>query len=163
MAHPLILPAVGASLILALAGGIKLGESTVSMINPIHFQGPAIHPRDRGAAIDERQLRDAEPSFASLYGWDQGRHARAEDCGGCEAVAARDAYARLYEPEVTVHRAMVERWDDPSPIVGAETDGAESEIETRDFDAELEQRVARYAYYDIETPAAVGETESDSE
>ena len=53
-------------------------------INPIHFQGPAVHPRDRGAAIDESQPA-ARPRATriAVYGWDQGYAARAADCDDC--------------------------------------------------------------------------------
>ena len=159
MAHPFTFPAVAASLMLALAGGIQLGESTIGMINPVHFQGPAVHPRDRGAAIDERQLRAAQPSFASLYGWNEGNSARVDDCGNCEAIVARDSYAEFYEPEVTVHRATIQSWDEPSDEEPREGQDDRSEIQIRDFEAELKQRVARYAYYEIETPEV---SEADS-
>ncbi|MGZ8997546.1 MAG: hypothetical protein ACXW2T_01685, partial [Allosphingosinicella sp.] len=99
-----------------------------------------------------------------LYGWDQGRSAKVEDCGGCEAVAARDTYARMDGPEVTVHRATTQSWDESGESEQAEILDDQSEIEIRHFEAELEQRVARYAYYEIETPEAVDEEPaSDSE
>ena len=158
MAHPLTLPAVGASLFLALLGGMQLGQSTVRMINPVHFQGPAIHPRDRGAAIDEQQVRSTAPSFASLYGWDRGRSARIEDCGDCEALTARDAYRDTYaeyvEP-VRIHRGAIETLSEPEAVY--ERTAPLEDPDVHDFDAELKQRVARDAYYEIETPVEVVE------
>lgn len=149
MSNFITLPALGASLLVAVAGGIQLGESTIGLINPVYFQGPAIHPRDRGAAIDESQLRPAaEPGFASLYGWDEGRSARLEDCGDCEAIAARDAFA--YEPEVRVHRATIDEWDQPAAEESYQGRGGPDEIQIRDLESELKDRVVRYAYYEIE-------------
>ncbi|MGZ8283482.1 MAG: hypothetical protein ACXWUN_11125 [Allosphingosinicella sp.] len=90
---------MGASLLAAVATGIHLGESAVSMINPVYYEGPALHPRERGAAIDESMLSAARPAAPQLYGWEQGYAQRAADCGGdCGAPAARDAQA--YSAEV---------------------------------------------------------------
>jgi hypothetical protein len=154
MAGSSTLPILGASLLLAVAGGIQLGESAIDMINPIHFQGPAIHPRDRGAAIEETRLRPAEPAFASLYGWDEGNSARAGDCDGCEAVVARDLYADAYtyaEP-VVVHRAVAQDWQESVPTVEGKEDGGTSGVGLYDYDYDVErkERIERYAYYPIE-------------
>jgi len=91
MLKPYALPVIGAALFVAVVGGIQLGNSAISGINPIHFQGAAVHPRDRGAIVSEpapaeglsRQL----PTYDQLYGWDEGQAARAAAfCAGCEAV-----------------------------------------------------------------------------
>ena len=161
MNNMLTLPALGASILVAVAGGVQLGESTVGMINPIHFQGPAVHPRDRGAAIEEAQIRPAQASFGSLYGWDQGRSAMLQDCGDCEALAARDAYAEFHEPEVRVHRATIEEWEQPAASDEHQGMGGPDEIEIRDLDAELRARVARYAYYEIQEPEVAEEAEAE--
>jgi len=162
MNHLLTLPALGASILVAVAGGVHLGESTVGMINPVHFQGPAIHPRDRGAAVDEAQIRPAEASFGSLYGWDQGRSALIEDCGGCDALTARDSFVELQEP-VRVHRATVEEWEETTEFDPHQGMGGPDEIRICDLDAELKARVTRYAYYEIQAPeqaeAGAGEAE----
>jgi hypothetical protein len=93
------LPALGALLVAAAAFGVHLGESAVAEINPAHFRGPAIHPRDRGAIVDEAAVTPAGPRFAALYGWAEGNRARAEDCIDCEALRARDAdRAAVYVP-----------------------------------------------------------------
>ena len=94
MINPFTLPAVGTALAVAIVTGIHLGESSIGLINPIYFQGPALHPRERGVAIDETRASPAQPSYAQLYGWEEGDAARAVDCGDCEAIRARDAYAR---------------------------------------------------------------------
>ena len=143
-------PALGASILLAVAGGIQLGESTIGMINPVHFQGAAIHPRDRGAAVDERALRPSEPSFASLYGWDEGRVALTSDCVDCDMLAARDSYAEPYAPAVSIYRGMAQAWEEP--VLAREADdGVGGPVEdVSEYDADLKERVARYAYYEIE-------------
>ena len=94
MLNPFSWPVVGASLLGAVVAGLHLGQSSVGLINPIYYQAPPLHPRLRGAAIDESTLsRTPEPAYAQLYGWEQGHAARAADCGNCEALRARDAYA----------------------------------------------------------------------
>ena len=90
MTSPYALPVLGASILAAVAAGIHLGESAVASINPIYFQGPALHPRERGAAIDESRLALARAEAPPVYGWDQGYAARAADS---EGLAARDAHA----------------------------------------------------------------------
>ena len=90
MTSPYALPVLGVSILAAAAAGIHLGESAVASINPIYFQGPALHPRERGAAIDERSLALARAQAPQVYGWDQGYAARDVDR---EALAARDAQA----------------------------------------------------------------------
>jgi hypothetical protein len=73
-----------------VAFGIHLGESSIGLINPIYFQAPPLHPRERGAAIDESTLSQRTPDpYAGLYGWQQGQAALAADCGDC-AVRYRD-------------------------------------------------------------------------
>ena len=90
MLNPFTLPALGGALLGAVVLGIHLGESAVGLIDPIHFQGPAVHPRDRGAAIDETALSAPQRTpYHELYGWEEGRLARAADCGDCEALRAR--------------------------------------------------------------------------
>ena len=90
MTSPYALPVLGVSILAAAAAGIHLGESAVASINPIYFQGPALHPRERGAAIDERSLALARAPSPPVYGWDQGYAARDVDR---EALAARDTQA----------------------------------------------------------------------
>lgn len=150
MNNSFTLPALGATILLAVAGGIQLGESTIAMINPVHFQGAAVHPRDRGAAVDEHAVRPSEPSFASLYGWDEGQSARAADCVDCDMLAARDAYVENYAPAVSIYRGLAQEWEEPVLASDAD-DGVGGPIEeVSEFDRELKERVVRYAYYEIE-------------
>ena len=81
MLNPFTLPALGASVLVAIALGVHLGESSVGLINPIYFQGPPLHPRDRGAAIEEGSLHRSQTAYADLYGWEQGHAARAAGPG----------------------------------------------------------------------------------
>jgi hypothetical protein len=63
MTSPFALPVLGGSLLAAVALGIHLGESSIGQINPLYFQGPAVHPRDRGAVA-----RRVEPAGAGAPG-----------------------------------------------------------------------------------------------
>lgn len=128
MTNPFALPALGLSLLAATAVGIQLGESAIASINPIYLKGPPLHPRDRGAAIDERDVQLARaPAPAPLYGWEQGYAARAsacEDCGGPagdgevysavvpyfgDSPAARKPAEHREAAAVRVHRGSAER------------------------------------------------------
>lgn len=74
----------------AVAGGIRLGNSAIGDINPVHFRGAPVHPRDRGAAVPEPLPRPRAPAYASLYGWDEGRAAREAACVNCGPDRAVD-------------------------------------------------------------------------
>ncbi len=163
MKNASILPALGLLTAASMAFGLHLGESAVSEIDPVHYRGPAIHPKDRGAAIDPQELRETQrPQFASLYGWEEGNAARAENCGDCDALAARDAYAdggAAYDYSPAVEKAVAyleeaeEGWTE-----GDMTD----EDQWRDARAEDDEdsyavrtvRVERYAYYPVRAEEA---------
>ena len=87
------LPILGGSLLVAAAVGVQLGESSIGLINPIYFEEPPLHPRDRGAAIEERALQPARNGYAGLYGWEQGHAAIAAECFECGAPGARGEQA----------------------------------------------------------------------
>ena len=152
MIGPYTLPMLGASLLAAVTLGVHLGESSVGLIDPVHFQGPAIHPRDRGAAIDESRLPPRGPAYAELYGWEKGAAARAADCGDCEALRARAAYARDYSAEVPwfggpapPRRADVSETAEAAVVIVDEPAPEEAEA--------IKYPVERYAHY----PVAAGE------
>jgi hypothetical protein len=88
----LTLPAYGALLLAAAAFGVHFGQSAIEQINPIYFQGAAVHPRDRGAAVDGA-LQAQPVRFSDHYGWEEGQAARSADCVDCQALRARDQYA----------------------------------------------------------------------
>ena len=166
MVNPFTLPAVGTALAVAVVTGIHLGESSIGLINPIYFQGPALHPRERGVAIDETQVRPAQPSYAQLYGWEQGEAARAEDCGDCEAIRARDAYARDYSAEVPYFGGPTEP---PAPrerqIAAVEVHYGQAPpapVEAQ-APAEPQRPVVRYAHYPVSFEEAQLEPEAEPE
>ena len=158
MVNPFTLPALGGALLASVAIGVHLGESAIGQINPAYFKGPAIHPRDRGAAIDPNEVRQRPTLYSEHYGWEEGRAARAEDCGDCEALAARDAYARDYS-----YSAEVPYFGGPAEPVRAETvvePAVYFEEEEAPFEEEVvepEGPVVRYAHYPIEEQAPAAE------
>jgi hypothetical protein len=148
MGHPLKLPALGALAVAAGAFGLHLGESAVAGINPIHFQGAAVHPRDRGAAVADVPLAPIQSDFALAYGWDQGANARAEDCSGCAPAGTPQYYAR----NEAAHRSEVGPASAPAapPVRAARV---EAEAQPDAFTAQYAS-VDRYAHYDIEERVA---------
>ena len=147
MVSPYTLPILGGSLLAATALGIHLGESSVGLINPIYFQGPAVHPRDRGAAIDESRLPPRTPAYGELYGWESGSAARAADCGDCEALRARAAYARDYSAEIPYFGGPAE----PPAYTVADVEVHYGEAEAAPAAPVVPPKlpVVRYAYYPV--------------
>ena len=152
MQSPFTLPILGASLLAAVAFGVHLGESSIGLIKPIYFQDPPLHPRDRGAAIDEARLHRSPPATVALYGWEQGYSARAMDCRDCPGARARDTYA--YSARV--------------PYFGSRSELRAAVAEARDqlgerfaeVPEDLSPRysdVERYAYYPVSSEAAGAE------
>ena len=139
------LPAMCGSLLAAVAFGIHLGESSIGQINPIYFQGPAVHPRDRGAAIDESSLPPpARPAYRDLYGWDEGEAARTAECYGCGQARRRDAYA--YSAEVPYFGSRDEL---RTAVREVRDELGERFAEAPDQLAARNEPVLRYAYYPI--------------
>jgi hypothetical protein len=150
MGKRLTYSALGSAVLLAAAAGVLLGESAIDQINPLYFQGAAVHPRDRGAVFESR-LPPPAPRFADLYGWDEGRTARSSDCVDCEALTARDAFY-----ESGVRYAVVETDWRTQPVayaleVGPEPDPAPSR---EPADAAEPIDVALYAGFQIEEKPA---------
>lgn len=144
-------PAFGALVLAAVAFGVHLGESAIAQINPLHFQGAALHPRDRGVVVDGNALVENGPRFAQLYGWAEGAEARTADCFDCAALAARDAYRDGGSPRFAV---LETGWSGEIRPAAAEwlpeTYAAEpEEEEAKDYEAQRAE-VARYADYEIE-------------
>lgn len=102
MKKSLTASALAAMVIGAAALGIHLGESAIDQINPLYYQGAAVHPRDRGAAVDETLARPQAPRFAELYGWAEGQDARSAGCGDCAVRVAHSAY------QAGTHFAVIE-------------------------------------------------------
>jgi len=159
MTGPFALPVIGGSLLAAVVLGIHLGESSIGQINPIYFQGPAVHPRDRGAAIDESNLpAPARPAYRDLYGWDEGNAARAAECYNCGRNRARNAYA--YSAEVPYFGS---REDLRAAVREARDELGESFAEATDQVGARNAPVLRYAYYPIteEEAALSGSVDKD--
>jgi hypothetical protein len=142
MVNPSTLPALGGALLAAVVLGIHLGESAVGLIDPIHFQGPAVHPRDRGAAIDPNRVAPRRASYADLYGWEEGDAALTATCDGCGGPFGRAAYA--YSAEVPYFGGGVTA--EPEPAARYEPD---PKPEPREAWAAREEPVARYAHYPV--------------
>jgi len=140
---------LGGAALVAAAAGLYLGESAIDQINPVYFQGAAVHPRDRGAALEETLLAQG-PRFADHYGWEDGQAARTADCDGCAAVAARDSYAQfaVIEPAWPVEAQPAAYYVVEQPAQAAPEEQAASAQP-----AELE----RYAAFPIEEKPAEAE------
>ncbi|MDP8994608.1 MAG: hypothetical protein M3N07_06475 [Pseudomonadota bacterium] len=142
------IPAFGAAVLAAVALGVHLGESAIDQINPIYFQGPAVHPRDRGAAIDPNALPPQRPAFAELYGWDEGEAARTADCAACPPIGARDFYA-----EAEAAFAVLDSgWADEPAAAYVEVQPTPEEEPEREPTAWAE--IDRYTSYPIEEKRA---------
>jgi hypothetical protein len=147
------LMAMGGAVLVAALIGIQLGESAVGQINPVYFQGAAVHPRDRGAAIDPNALPPAESRFANAYDWGDGNAARAADRVNVAPGTPAETYAFVAPPPVT--RLAGPAWRDTTPP--AELDGwspGEVGRARRQRDADIE----RYANYPIEEKPAAEQT-----
>jgi hypothetical protein len=132
------------AVLLGVGFGAQLGESAVGEIDPLYFQGPAVHPRDRGAALDPATLPGPIVSpYLQAYNWAQGHAALAAYAGGPQYPYAPDplpAVQQVAEPQWELVIAPPEPWP-------AERAAAHPEI-------------ARYASYQIEEkPAAPAEEE----
>jgi hypothetical protein len=136
--------------IAAVIFGVSLGNSAISQINPVYFQGAAVHPRDRGAAVDPNAPTVIPNRYEQLYGFAQGQQARAADCVGC-------TFGRPAMPvEAAVYAAS-------APYFGSLEERARSDArERRDIDAQYQRRldeaaarrvamdeVGRYTHYRV--------------
>jgi hypothetical protein len=159
MTNPFALPILGGSLLAAVAAGIHLGESAVSMIDPVHFRGPAVHPRDRGAALDERALLASRAPAPRLYGWEEGHAARAR-MAGCDGCAVFD------DGDSGVYSAVVPYFGgddvpaktrgpvDPEPVPSVRVHRgsdrfAGGEPEMVEVDRRSDSRIERYAHFPL--------------
>ncbi|HYJ52083.1 MAG TPA: hypothetical protein VEW04_02835 [Allosphingosinicella sp.] len=104
LGHSILWSGLGA-VALAVGVGVQLGESAVSQIDPLYFQGPAIHPRDRGAALDPNNLPGPIVSpYLQAYDWAQGNAALAAYSGG-------QSYPYAPDPEPAVQRLAETQWE----------------------------------------------------
>ncbi|MGE0178327.1 MAG: hypothetical protein AB7O91_00730 [Sphingomonas sp.] len=160
----------GRTIAAALAGGfgammlgVTLGNSAISQINPIHFQGAALHPRDRGAAIDPNRPTVIPNNYEQLYGWSQGSQARAAACPDCtferpaapatEVQVASATYFGSREEE-SRREAQERREIDDSYI---------RRLEDAERRRAMAERLARYAHYRVSEDEVVRERPSYAE
>jgi hypothetical protein len=144
----LTLSAFASLIVAAGALGVHLGQAAIDDINPLYFQGAAVHPRDRGAEVSELSLQPQPATFAQLYGWEQGQAARTADCGDCAALGARDAYGGTVQ-----YTVLQSDWrTDAQPASYAPAEGAPAEAERDDQQPIViaSADVSRYANYPIE-------------
>jgi hypothetical protein len=129
MFSPTALLALGGGSIVAVMVGISLGNGAISSINPAYFQGAAVHPRDRGAALDPNAPSVIPNRYEQLYGFAQGQQARAIDCAGCTfGPPAVPAEAGVYAAS--------------APYFGSREERARTEArEQREIDAEFQRRL----------------------
>jgi hypothetical protein len=103
-----VLPVMGVLTVISGAVGLQLGESAISQIDPLYFEGAAPSPRD--VSKDPRPQR--APGFAEASGWAEGYEARAADCGpGCASTTA-GGYAVPAAPLFEYSDATIQpRWE----------------------------------------------------
>ena len=160
MDKKLVYSAYGALILAAGAFGVHVGESAIGQINPLYYQGAAVHPRDRGVVVDEAALVEQGPRFAELYGWEEGRAARNADCINCEALNARDAFAQ----QSGANYAVLETGWRAEPRAAAWSPEPRDQLtpveadEPTPFEAQRTE-LGRYAAYQIEEKPAAADAE----
>lgn len=90
-------PVLGVALLLAIVAGVNLGNAAIDGINPVHFQ-PRQEPRQRPIAIETSPvgLNRRQPTYAELYGWEEGNRALAAQCPGCDGTGGTYSAAIPY-------------------------------------------------------------------
>jgi hypothetical protein len=147
----------------AMMLGISLGNSALSQINPIHFQGAALHPRDRGAAIDPNRPTVIPNTYEQLYGWSQGAHARAVACPGCTFDPPAALPAEVQVASATYFGSR-EEGDRREARERSEIDAAyEHNLEEAERRRTAMQRLAGYAHYRVSEDEVVRDPPSERE
>jgi hypothetical protein len=151
--HSNAILALSIAILVASIAGVQLGQSAISAINPIHFQGAA--PRPHG--IDPAALRPAQPdTFATAYDWTQGYAAREADCGGnCDAREVRVAAAAALDP-VRVGHSDEPYWRDATPV-------AEPAPWPPGATGSRGLSVERYMHYPVDEAEAAAEREAPAD
>jgi hypothetical protein len=85
--------ALTAAILVAALIGIQLGRSAVGAIDPIFYSERQPHPRDRGAAIDPREIEARRLArqaalYDRYYDWDHGAAALSEARGDVAPTAS---------------------------------------------------------------------------
>lgn len=129
MGSPSTLIGLGVGGVMAVMFGVSLGNSAISQINPLYFQGAALHPRDRGAALDPNAPTVIPNRYEQLYGFAQGQQARSEACVGC-----------TFAPPALPDRAV--GYAANTPYFGSREERRREEAEARrEIDAVYQQRL----------------------
>jgi hypothetical protein len=111
-ARSIALAAAAAGLLAAAIIGIQLGQSAISEIDPVHFQGPAQRP----VGIEAATARPAgDAPFSQPYVWSQSAAPGAECVGDCEARQARAAAAAALAEAVETRDRSAPYWRDVTP------------------------------------------------
>lgn len=149
MDKPYRLPIIAVCAFGAIMLGLSLGNGAVSQINPVYFQGAAVHPRDRGAAIDPNSIPPAAPAYGEMYGWDEGRAARLEACEGC--VVPRPEYASYSTPAPYFGSREERASADARALRAIDEDYArrEQRLEAAREREEAAERLDRYMHYPV--------------
>lgn len=120
---------LGVGGVLAVIFGVSLGNSAISQINPLYFQGAALHPRDRGAAVDPNAPTVIPNRYEQLYGFNEGLQARAMDCVGC-----------TFAPPAILDRALVQAAS--APYFGSREERVRNDArEQHEIDSLYQQRI----------------------
>lgn len=147
---PSALISLGVGGVVAVMFGVTLGNSAISQINPLYFQGAAVHPRDRGAALDPNAPTVIPNRYEQLYGFADGQAARAAACVGCSfAPPAMPDRAAVYTASAPYFGSREERVRDAArerreidALYQARLDDAEARRATM-------EQMRQYAHYRV--------------
>jgi hypothetical protein len=146
-----VLPVMTVLTIVAGAIGLQLGESAISQIDPVYFQGAYTPPRD--VTKDPRPA--SMSAFAQASGWEEGNRARAADCPGCAVVMPVTGSAPA-APLFTYSDATVApRWQHADDAASGDELRLERSMESA--------QVQRYLHYPVSADQAEIRAVMDSE
>jgi hypothetical protein len=135
-----VLPVMTVLTIVAGAVGLQLGESAISQIDPLYFEGGRTPPRD--VTKDPRPASNS--AFAEASGWAEGYQARAEDCGGnCEPVGPGGTAAPAAPLRDYSDPTIEPRWQYADDAASGDELRLERSLEST--------RVQRYLHYPVST------------
>ncbi|MGQ0661179.1 hypothetical protein [Sphingosinicella sp.] len=158
MVSPASLIALGAGGVVAVIFGVSLGNSAISQINPLYFQGAALHPRDRGTAVDPNAPTVIPNRYEQLYGFTQGQRARAVDCVGCTfAPPAMPTEAGVYAASAPYFGSREERARDEARERQAIDAGYLQRLEDAAARRAALEEVRRYSSYRVSEDEVVRE------
>lgn len=134
------LPVMTVLTVIAVAAGFQLGETAVSQIDPLYYQGAAPAPRD--VAGDPRP--PGSPAFAQAAGFSgEPQAGPGADCDDCPASLVENTRGSIPDQPLYAYSdpTIAPRWKD------GEADAAEDEVRpARSADME---RVGRYTDYPV--------------